>query len=267
MKTLYVTDLDGTLLHKDQTVSDYSKRVINELIDRGELITYATARSGETAGLVTAGLNITAPRILYNGAFICDKQGKILLSHTFTEHDKRMITEMIAADIYPIVYSIQNGREKFSFIPDKISRAGLEFNNTRRTCNRYNPVNTVQELYEGEAFYITIINESHKLEPFYKRFKNDYNCVYSKDIYSGEQWLEIMPKHANKANALCELKRLLDCRLVVFGDGKNDIDMFRVADECYAVENAVDELKSIATAIIPDNNSDGVAKQLLKLID
>ena len=47
-----------------------------------------------------------------------------------------------------------------------------------------------------------------------------------------------------------------------FGDGKNDISMFRAADECYAVANAVEELKEIATGVILSNNEDGVAKWL-----
>ena len=47
-----------------------------------------------------------------------------------------------------------------------------------------------------------------------------------------------------------------------FGDAVNDIPMFRISDECYAVENAVDELKEIATAVIADNDNDGVARWL-----
>lgn len=49
---------------------------------------------------------------------------------------------------------------------------------------------------------------------------------------------------------------------MVFGDGKNDMDMFEIADECYAVENAVPELKAMATAVIGGNDSDGVARWL-----
>ena len=45
-------------------------------------------------------------------------------------------------------------------------------------------------------------------------------------------------------------------------NGKNDIDMFELSDEAYAVENAVDELKEAATAVIGSNNDDGVAKWL-----
>ena len=40
--------------------------------------------------------------------------------------------------------------------------------------------------------------------------------------------------------------------------------LFEIADEAYAVENAVDELKAIATGVIEGNNSDGVAKWLCK---
>ena len=39
-------------------------------------------------------------------------------------------------------------------------------------------------------------------------------------------------------------------------------DMFRLADEAYAVGNAVEELKKIATGVIGSNNEDGVAKWL-----
>lgn len=72
-----------------------------------------------------------------------------------------------------------------------------------------------------------------------------------------------MPKEASKANAVRQLKQMFQCdRVVAFGDGVNDLDMFRMADECYAMENAVPELKSIATGVISSNNEDGVARWL-----
>lgn len=51
------------------------------------------------------------------------------------------------------------------------------------------------------------------------------------DIYSKRQWLEIMPKTASKSNAIRQLKAYLGCeKVVVFGDEKNDIDMFELAE-------------------------------------
>ena len=56
-----------------------------------------------------------------------------------------------------------------------------------------------------------------------------------------------------------------DCtRVISFGDAINDLPMFEISDECYAVENAVDELKAAATGIIESNENDGVAKWLLE---
>ena len=87
--------------------------------------------------------------------------------------------------------------------------------------------------------------------------------MYAKDIYSDAQWLEIMPQEATKAHAIGKLKEMLGCdKVVSFGDGVNDTDMFRISDECYAVESAVPELKTMATAVIAGNDADGVARFL-----
>ena len=97
----------------------------------------------------------------------------------------------------------------------------------------------------------------------YDKYKETFHCVYQKDIYTDEQWLEIMPLAASKANAIKQLQKLFGCdRVVVFGDGRNDIDMFELADESYAVQNADEQLKSYATAVISSNDEDGVAHWL-----
>ena len=87
--------------------------------------------------------------------------------------------------------------------------------------------------------------------------------VFQVDLYTREQWLEIMPKAASKASAALWLKSSLGCgRLVVFGDGENDVDLFEAADEAYAVANAADVLKAVATGVIGANDEDGVARWL-----
>ena len=60
MKTLYVSDLDGTLLRSDQKTSEYTNRIINQLVENGVLFSYATARSYYTAHKVTAGMTAIA---------------------------------------------------------------------------------------------------------------------------------------------------------------------------------------------------------------
>ena len=70
-------------------------------------------------------------------------------------------------------------------------------------------------------------------------------------MYSHDWWLEVMSPDASKANAIKYLKKKLQCdEVVVFGDGKNDIEMFEEADYSCAVENAAPELIKCADEVI-----------------
>ena len=91
------------------------------------------------------------------------------------------------------------------------------------------------------------------MQPIYDCFKtyNNYTCTLQQELYRDEYWCEIMPRRATKAMAVTELKKLWKCDYIVsFGDAINDIPMFQISDESYAVANAVEELKAIATGVI-----------------
>ena len=73
MKTLYMTDLDGTLLRPDQTISPRSVEILNRLAGEGCLFSVCTARS--LIGLQMLNLeqvHFTAPMVLMNGAMVYD---------------------------------------------------------------------------------------------------------------------------------------------------------------------------------------------------
>jgi len=260
-KTLYVSDLDGTLLRRDQTLSVFTCDAINALVEKGMLFSFATARSIVTSRKVAAGLVPQIPQIVYNGTFIVDQTGKRLWMRIFDPQDAQEILGLLLeAGVVPIVYSIINGAEKFSFDPARANAATIDFNESRRGDPRQNYISKYEDL--GEIFYFTCIDTPERLGPLHEKLRGKYKCVYGKDIYSGEQWLEIVA--STKAEAALELKKLFGCeKLVCFGDGKNDIPMFEIADECYAVGNADPALKAAATGVIGSNMDDGVAKWLL----
>ena len=239
-KCLYVSDLDGTLLRSDETISEYTCNVINKLTENGGLFSYVTAKK------VTKGLDAKIPLIVYNGAFVIDNVSEeILISNYFHDEIKEVLTELFTNDIYPIVYSYIDSVEYFSFLTDKCNDGIWAFLNSRRGDKRWREVQSTEELIQGNMFYITCIDAKEKLKPFFEKYKEKYHVVFQQDIYTKEQWLEIK----------CS-------KVVSFGDGTNDIDMFNISDEAYAVSNAVDELKQAAAAVIGSNNEDGVAKWL-----
>ncbi len=267
MKTLYITDLDGTLLNTKSRINPYSIEVINELVEKGMLFTYATARSLVSASVVAEGLSTKIPVISYNGAFIIDPStGEILASEGFQKEETDKIIQVLQQyDVSPMVYAYVDGIEKVSWITDRENEGIQYYLEKRKGDKRFNPLSSPEHLYDGDMFYITCIGEKEELQPIYDIFAKDerYFCSLHPELYRPEYWCEIMPAKATKANAIEKLKKLWDCdRVVSFGDAINDIPMFQISDECYAVENAVDELKAIATGIIPSNDEDGVAKWL-----
>ena len=257
------------MLRSDITISEYTSQTITELTNQGMLFSYATARSYITATKVTEGLYARIPIITYNGAVIVENDtGRILKKNSFSEAQKQELFEgLLAGGVCPIVYAYRAEKEVFAYLWEQCSEATKDFLKTRQGDVRETPVESVEDLIQGEVFYFTCIDSYEKLEPLYHQFRDKYHCAFCKDIYSAEQWLEIMPANVSKANALAQLKAHLGVDYVVaFGDGKNDMEMFEFADEAYAMANAVEELKAIATGVIGSNDEDGVARWLAERI-
>ena len=126
---LYITDLDGTLLHRDERVSAWSCNTLNRLTQQGMLFSYATARSIHTASIVTQGLVPKLPVIVNNGSFITDSASqKRILVNQFNDNDANAIYQTLRKyDIAPLVYAIINDREKFSYDERAINSALAAF--------------------------------------------------------------------------------------------------------------------------------------------
>jgi hydroxymethylpyrimidine pyrophosphatase-like HAD family hydrolase len=267
MTTLYLSDLDGTLLGPDQRLSPRTTDVVTRFVHSGARFSYATARSLVTAEKVTEGLPLDLPAIVYNGVFIVRSAPRRVLHFSgFSGADALYLRETLTElGVRPIVYALIDGIEKFSFATVGASAGMTSFLDSRLGDARRRPVDDLSALYDGDVFYVTCIGDGSELEPVRDRFMADprFTTIYQRDIYSGAPWCELMPAAASKAAAALRLKDLLGCdRLVSFGDGANDLALFAVSDECYAVENAVPELRAVATSVIGGNDDDGVARWL-----
>lgn len=271
MKTLYVSDLDGTLLNDGQRISDYSAGIINQLVDRGMDFTFATARSLSTASLVTKNLKLNTPVIIYNGCAIVDSStGAVIYGVEFsTEEKDYVMLKLLKYEISPMVYSYIEGVEKLSFNRDKVNEGQNAYLKSRKGDRRLNP-NSAEKIYEGNIFYFSLIGEEQELLPLFNELSGDKRfCItFQLDRDFGVYWLEIMPKSASKAQAILKLKEIFGYeKIVCFGDAVNDIPMFEISDRSYAVENSVEKLKVMSTEVIGSNNKDAVATKLLELFN
>lgn len=262
--TLYVSDLDGTLLNSHDEISRYSLDIINDLIGKGMKFTYATARSLSSASKVTKGLTLHIPVIVYNGVFIVEADtGKVLYSTGFSDQEQQDIIKLLGEErLYPLVYTYRDGEEKVLWYSSHENEGIRRYLSKRKGDKRMEPIDDKGNIYQGNMFYYTCIGEKAELEGAYRKLKEDarFRVTLQQELYRPEYWLEIMPAKASKANAIKELKKIWDCgKIVSFGDAVNDIPMFQISDRAYAVENAVEELKKYATDVILSNEQDGVA--------
>lgn len=267
MKTLYVSDLDGTLLNREARLSANTLDTLNRLIGDGLPFTYATARSLHSARIVAAGLQTKLPVITYNGVFLQDAQtGEVFSSTVFSPDEVETLAGHLAR--YPVsalAYALLDGEERVSWLPERENEGVRYYLSCRQGDERFHAVRSERSLYQGEVFYITCIGEREELLALYNAVRGDarFFVTFQQELYREEYWLEIMPARATKAHGIRRLCTLwgLD-RVVSFGDAVNDLKMFECSDECYAVGNAVPELKAIATGVIESNEADGVAKWL-----
>ncbi|MCI8443508.1 MAG: HAD family phosphatase [Provencibacterium sp.] len=264
MSTLYVSDLDGTLLNSRDTLSLRTLAILNGLIEKGMHFTYATARSLVSARRVTAGLSARLPVIVYNGAFIMRADsGEILDSVPFTEEQRRHAQALFERfSLHPLVYSFAGGAERVSWQTGYENEGIRRYLSLRKNDPRLHPLSSPKTLYAGQPFYYTCIGTREELLPAYEALLAEgcYRCTLQQELYRPEYWLEIMPQKATKARAARKLRQLWGCeRLVCFGDAINDLPLFEEADASYAVSNAVPALRAAASGVIASNDEDGVA--------
>lgn len=267
MKTLYVTDLDGTLLTPQDDLSPFTRQTLTHLSQAGVAVTYATARSWMSAHKATAGWTPSLPVIVYNGAFLADaRTGAPLSTLAFAPAEAAAVQEALQArGLHPLVYAFVNGRERVSYRADDVNDGLARYLSLRLHDPRFRPVIDDADLYAGAPFYFTIIGERAELQPVYDAFgpQAAYTVLLQQELYRPEYWCEIMPRAATKAGGILRLKQEggFD-RVVGFGDALNDLALFAVCDEAYAVGNAVPELRAAATGILQSNEQDGVARFL-----
>jgi Cof subfamily protein (haloacid dehalogenase superfamily) len=266
MKTLYITDLDGTLLSHNATLTKRTVHILNDLMNNGLLFTVATARSIASIKYILKDLKLTLPIILMNGVCIYDPVHRDYIKvEAFSRDDISILLSMVEHNhLRGFMYTINNGRLA-TYYEELGNRALKDFYNER--VRKYNKVfikvDSFSSLMDGPIIYFILLDYKENLEQLNEMVKElpNINSVFYKDNYSKDMWyLDIFPKKASKYHALQFLRNHLSIDTIIgFGDNQNDLSLFDACDMSYAVENAIEELKQKADGIIGRNTEDAVA--------
>lgn len=266
---IYISDLDGTLLNNNGELSEYTISVLNKLNEHNINFSIATARTPATVVPILSKVNINLPIIVMNGAAIYDlKSNKYITYNSIPKTTASQILDVLKNNnISGFCYTIDDNHI-FAYYDEISNICQANFMNSRLGSPLKTFINgPIPKDSNIIHFFLmdnkeTIMNVYEKIKHIDGLYLIAYEDVYNKEVYT----LEIYNEKSSKANAIKYLMNEFKFNsLTCFGDNLNDIPMFELADECFAVDNATDELKSISTSIIESNMNNGVAKYLESL--
>lgn len=268
--TLFISDLDGTLMGGSCAITDKSLEILKNEQEEGLVFSVATARSAATALPITEPINLKIPLVLMNGAVLFDPlTHKYPLVNLINKKSCDMIISACEkAGVSGFMFAEENGvmnvyHDKLKTVHEQVyysKRNGLPLKNFVEISDFYKHT-------DERVAYFSFTGDEAPLKKLHSLLCNIEGINYTmyEDKYVKTFFLEIFSENASKAKTTKELMRIIGAdKVVAFGDNYNDMPLFEVADTAVAVSNAVPEILEIADFITPNDDFNGVANFIVE---
>lgn len=259
---LVATDLDGTLLRSDESVSARTRAALKAVADRGAAHIVVTGRSVPWTKHILDDLGYDGLAVCCQGAQVYHAgEQRLLTSVTLDRQLAGLAVAKIEAELGPLAMAAAlDGVDGEVLIgPGFAERGG-------RLPARY--VGEAAQLWAAplNKLYLQHAELSDdELAQAAQRLAGDLVGV----LLSGPGIVELVPLGLNKAKGLKMAARRLGAHAsetIAFGDMPNDIPMFAWAAYGVAMADAHEELRSVADEVTSGHDEDGVAVTLEKLL-
>lgn len=268
---LIAFDLDGTVLDSLKRLSGRNRAALKACAEKGIVLAPATGRAA--AGISPAIRDIPGVRygITTNGGTITDlKTGEILDRQTISGEKALRLMKVISR--YHAMYDPYiNGRgitqPEFYDHMDEFGLTPVIQEMVRATRD---VVLNIQDYVKQTGAEVEKINiylaDLKDREPLQRELEQEEGLSITSSLYNN---LEVNDAKATKGQALKRLADYLNIPMeavMAFGDGGNDLSMIQAAGTGVAMANGLETVKAAADYITLDNDQDGVADAIEKLI-
>ena len=259
-KWLVALDIDGTVIHEDETMSDAVVAAVGRARDAGHFVTLATGRSWETTLPILRALDLEPEYVVCaNGAITMKREDGA------EDGYRRELVETF--DPGPVLESIRTGLPEGRFMVEDAMGYRL-YTEGMQDWNMDNAkLVPFEELAKTPATRVVVVSPNHEPDAFVELI--DSLGLHQVSYAIGwTAWLDIAPDGVNKGTALERVRGIIGIpreQVFVAGDGRNDIEMFEWAGEfgrAIAMGQAPDEVKAAATEVTADVVADGLVNPL-----
>ncbi|MCM2420350.1 MULTISPECIES: HAD family hydrolase [unclassified Streptomyces] len=257
---LIATDLDGTLLRGDHTVSERSRTALAAATAAGAAHIVVTGRSVPWARHILDDLGYEGLAVCGQGAQVYHAgEHRLLTSVTLDRQLAGLALAKIEAEIGPLFLAA--------------SRDGLDGEVLIGAGYQHNPELPVIHMQDDSELWSAPLNKLYLQHP---GLGDDGLAQVAREVagdlvgvtMAGEGIVELLPLGLSKATGLSIAARRLGLTAadtIAFGDMPNDLPMFAWAAHGVAMANAHDELKAVADEVTTSNDEDGIAVVLERL--
>ncbi len=258
---LVATDLDGTLLHSDGTVTARTRAVLAGLDDRGVPVVFTTGRPVRWMEELWDAVGGHGLAICSNGGIVYDvARREVRTALTIAPEVLVEVAALLRSELPGTVFALEK-TTGFAREPDFMPRLAV---------NRVSdmPTAPLEDLVDGDVVKLLVRHEDHLPEPYWERVASALGERVVTTWSSTGTLVEISAAGVTKATTLARVAAEMGLGpedVVAFGDMPNDLPMLEWAGTSYAMANAHDSVRDLADHLAPGNDDDGVATVLADL--
>ncbi len=272
---LIATDLDGTLLRKDQTIDQNTLNKFKELVEKGHHIVVATGRVLGTTLHIANQLGFECDFICSNGAIVYNKKEGLIVSKPLSNEQVSEFLDIVENssqfdDFDKLYYHAYSAQEMFASLLENTAAyySGLAdkgffkdnfkvyIGNLRENINKVG-----QDVYK-----FGIIDDGSPNAEYIKSKILNIKGIMSVVSMSGTK--DIMRSGVSKWTAIqdiCKIRGIDEKDTIAFGNEENDIEMITSAGIGVAMANSTADVLKVAPNVTDSNEDEGIYKFLCGL--
>ncbi len=255
---LVESDVDGTLLRKNKTLTDATKAAAHRLSDAGIAFTIVSSRPTIGMQFLVEPLGIKLPIGAFNGSSIVDPQMNPIEQQLIPQSSVERSVDILN----------QFGVDIWLFTNDQwLTRNGAgEYVSHEQRTIRHDP-EIVSDFTPYLARACKIVGSSSDPELLIRceSMMQQALGTQATAVRSQTYYLDITPPGCDKGTFVQAMARRLKIptdAVATVGDMQNDLPMFRTSGTSFAMGNATDDVKKQATHVTASNEDDGFAKAM-----